>query len=71
MRETPGSLDEMVSRGGHQNAENPGFDAGVLRCVDDSLANALGTLERLSFGRQGWRYKHLDILHFLDVMCTK
>jgi hypothetical protein len=28
MRETPGSLDEMVSRDGHQNAENPGLMPG-------------------------------------------
>ena len=41
MRETPGSLDEMVSRGSHKNTENPGFDTGVLRCKAGWLADAL------------------------------
>ncbi len=71
MRETPGSLDEMVSRDRHQIVENPGFAPGVLRWFDGSLTDALGTLERLAFSRQGWRHKHLDILHFLDVMCAE
>ena len=70
-RKTPGRLDEMVSRNGHQNEENPGFDAGVLRCVYGCLAYTLGALQRLTFGWEGWRDKHLDMLHFLDVMRTE
>jgi hypothetical protein len=61
----------MVSRSGHQIVENPGFDAGVLRCVYGCLAYALRALERFAFGWEGWSDEHLHTLHFLDVPCTE